>query len=603
MARDARHAGGRRPTACGSPRRSSTRSTTASSPRASWSSRRSSEWSRTPRPRRSAPASCASACPRAEHVSAPSTADAVLSVCGSDEPVARSARALAAQLYGCQVVASNVEDHPDNVTRFVWLARAGEAEEPVAEAKTSIVFWGGGDQSPGWLVDVLTEFSDRGVNLTRIESRPRRTGLGPLLLLRGPRGRGGLPRRSARRSRRSPSTSRSCAYSGLTGDRPGYTERTVAVRANVSFTTEPGDVEPGPLLALPGAGRPEQRATSSGRVLVLNASYEPINVCTVRRAAVLILKNRAEILEKGDWALHSESAHARPPGRDPAAHLRAHPARRAPPQDHPARGVRARPLDLPVLRPRARQPHRRPRDPALEGRALHVGEHRHLLRALQPAQGRPAAEAGEHGPGASAEGAQPGDLHPRRGARRSPPRGSSTSWWRPDGRASAGRRRPPYVEDERPATYGELRSTRRWLAVAAVWAVAATALAVFALIEANEDDSGERTAGRRGARPRAARAERRASTTSSRASTSCRPPTISRSSTTGSSTSSRPPTGRPRTSSAWAAGWTTWRRGSTSSSRRHAAEQPDTDDHSVDATDSRVCFNRGTRERRWSELD
>jgi len=41
-------------------------------------------------------------------------------------------------------------------------------------------------------------------------------------------------------------------------------------------------------------------------VLVLNASYEPINVCTVRRAAVLILKNRAEVLEKGDWALHAE---------------------------------------------------------------------------------------------------------------------------------------------------------------------------------------------------------------------------------------------------------------------------------------------------------
>jgi 5-methylcytosine-specific restriction endonuclease McrA len=41
--------------------------------------------------------------------------------------------------------------------------------------------------------------------------------------------------------------------------------------------------------------------------LVLNASYEPINVCTVRRAAVLILKNRAEVLEKGDWALHAES--------------------------------------------------------------------------------------------------------------------------------------------------------------------------------------------------------------------------------------------------------------------------------------------------------
>jgi chromosome segregation ATPase len=52
---------------------------------------------------------------------------------------------------------------------------------------------------------------------------------------------------------------------------------------------------------------------------------------------------------------------------------------------------------------------------------------------------------------------------------------------------------PPYVEDDRAATYGELRSTRRWLAVAAVWAVAATALAVFALIEANKDDDADRT--------------------------------------------------------------------------------------------------------------
>jgi len=41
-------------------------------------------------------------------------------------------------------------------------------------------------------------------------------------------------------------------------------------------------------------------------VLVLNASYEPINVCNVRRATVLVLKSRAEILERGDGALHSE---------------------------------------------------------------------------------------------------------------------------------------------------------------------------------------------------------------------------------------------------------------------------------------------------------
>ena len=51
----------------------------------------------------------------------------------------------------------------------------------------------------------------------------------------------------------------------------------------------------------------------------------------------------------------------------------------------------------------------------------------------------------------------------------------------------------PYVEDDRPATVGDLRSLRRWLLVTAVWAVAATALGVIALIQANKDDESGRT--------------------------------------------------------------------------------------------------------------
>ena len=51
----------------------------------------------------------------------------------------------------------------------------------------------------------------------------------------------------------------------------------------------------------------------------------------------------------------------------------------------------------------------------------------------------------------------------------------------------------PYVEDERPATLADIRSLRRWLAVAAVWAVAATALGVIALLEANKDDNADQT--------------------------------------------------------------------------------------------------------------
>jgi 5-methylcytosine-specific restriction endonuclease McrA len=64
--------------------------------------------------------------------------------------------------------------------------------------------------------------------------------------------------------------------------------------------------QPASVPTLPGA-RLEQRGATLGRVLVLNASYEPINVCTVRRAAVLVLKQRAEVLEHSDWALHAEN--------------------------------------------------------------------------------------------------------------------------------------------------------------------------------------------------------------------------------------------------------------------------------------------------------
>ncbi len=50
-----------------------------------------------------------------------------------------------------------------------------------------------------------------------------------------------------------------------------------------------------------------RRGRDGGRVLVLNASYEPINVCTVRRAVVLLLKAKAEVVEHAAWELRSES--------------------------------------------------------------------------------------------------------------------------------------------------------------------------------------------------------------------------------------------------------------------------------------------------------
>jgi 5-methylcytosine-specific restriction endonuclease McrA len=63
------------------------------------------------------------------------------------------------------------------------------------------------------------------------------------------------------------------------------------------------------MAAMPGAASDGALSdgTVSGRVLVLNATYEPINVCSIRRAVVLLLKERAEMVERGTRALHSES--------------------------------------------------------------------------------------------------------------------------------------------------------------------------------------------------------------------------------------------------------------------------------------------------------
>ena len=120
---------------------------------------------------------------------ATSTAEAVRIVVESREPWAALGPRLAADLYGGVVLRDGVDDDPDNATRFVWVARAGEAGErasrrvDAAEWKTSIVFAGAGDRSPGWLVRCLSEFAFRGVNLTKIESRPRRGRLGHYLFL------------------------------------------------------------------------------------------------------------------------------------------------------------------------------------------------------------------------------------------------------------------------------------------------------------------------------------------------------------------------------------------------------------------------------------
>jgi prephenate dehydratase len=133
--------------------------------------------------------------PRARVVTAPSTADAVRQIAGGVDGGAALGTRRAAERYGGTILRENVEDHPDNETRFVWLARGTSAPAPATSApapatsaptpadpsarhKTALVFWGSGSAGPGWLVRCLSEFAERDVNLTRIESRPLRQRLG-----------------------------------------------------------------------------------------------------------------------------------------------------------------------------------------------------------------------------------------------------------------------------------------------------------------------------------------------------------------------------------------------------------------------------------------
>jgi prephenate dehydratase len=115
--------------------------------------------------------------PNAEIVATNSTAEAARIVSKEPQPGAAAlAPRLAAELYGLEVIAQGVEDHSDNQTRFVALARTG-VPAPTGHDKTSIVCFQREDR-PGSLHAILSEFAARSINLTKLESRPSKRGLG-----------------------------------------------------------------------------------------------------------------------------------------------------------------------------------------------------------------------------------------------------------------------------------------------------------------------------------------------------------------------------------------------------------------------------------------
>jgi prephenate dehydratase len=114
--------------------------------------------------------------PDADLVAANSTADAAQQVAAAADTDRASIGTLrGAEVAGLEVLASEIEDHPENETRFVLVGHGVPAA--TGHDKTSIVCFQREDR-PGSLLAILQEFAARAINLTKLESRPTKRGLG-----------------------------------------------------------------------------------------------------------------------------------------------------------------------------------------------------------------------------------------------------------------------------------------------------------------------------------------------------------------------------------------------------------------------------------------
>ncbi|GAA1527980.1 prephenate dehydratase [Actinomadura kijaniata] len=117
--------------------------------------------------------------PHAEWRAATSNAEAAQHVADGHYDAAL-AGSFAAARYGLSVLAEDIHDVADAVTRFIALRRPGTPPPPTGTDRTTVVAFIGEDH-PGALLEILTEFSMRGINLTLIQSRPTGAGLGSYL--------------------------------------------------------------------------------------------------------------------------------------------------------------------------------------------------------------------------------------------------------------------------------------------------------------------------------------------------------------------------------------------------------------------------------------
>jgi prephenate dehydratase len=117
--------------------------------------------------------------PEVEELAARSTAEAVRQVAAAGEPgTAAIGTALAAELYGLEVLVPSIEDQVSNSTRFVLVApHDAGIPAPTGHDKTSVVCFQSSDH-PGSLHGILGQFSARDLNLVKLESRPTKRELG-----------------------------------------------------------------------------------------------------------------------------------------------------------------------------------------------------------------------------------------------------------------------------------------------------------------------------------------------------------------------------------------------------------------------------------------
>jgi prephenate dehydratase len=114
--------------------------------------------------------------PQARYVRTASTADAAVGVARGEYDAAICAP-IAGEQYRLVELGKDIADNAGAVTRFVLVSRPGEPPRPTGDDITSLVAFIAHDRT-GALLEVLTEFAVRGINLTRIESRPTKERLG-----------------------------------------------------------------------------------------------------------------------------------------------------------------------------------------------------------------------------------------------------------------------------------------------------------------------------------------------------------------------------------------------------------------------------------------